>query len=72
MLHIGGVIYPDDDHFIQPEPELKVPTEDWKIGTLNTRFFNIAEQFRCGRVTSAEITGVIDDLVERTVARWPV
>jgi len=71
LLHIGGIIWPDEDHFIQPDPELKVPIGVWKVGSLNARLFEVANQFRNGSITGLEVTGIINDLVAQTVGEWP-
>jgi hypothetical protein len=71
LLHIGGIISPRDDHFIQPNPELQVPLEMWRLTTLNDRFFGIADDFRKGSLTSAEVDATVDGLVARAVDRWP-
>ena len=71
MLHIGGIIWPEDSHFIQPDPELQVPIANWKIASLHDYFFGIAEDFRAGRTSSAKVVAALDALIGKTVGGWP-
>lgn len=71
LLHLGGIIWPDDEHFIQPAPELQVPLKIWKTGALSDFCFSLAEKFRNGETSSPEVTKAIDSLIAMTIDGWP-
>jgi len=70
-LHLGGVMWPDDPAFIRPDPELALPLEKWERMTLNSECFDMAEQFRRGALSSADVACRLESCVYETTRKWP-
>lgn len=82
----GGVILPEDPLFVQPDPDLAVSMEDWGEVELSEEEAargllpwsqrealgaHLAHELREERMTGSEVRAAIDDLIERTISRWP-
>lgn len=72
---LGPVMWPEESVYIQPDPLLHVPAAVWHRPNLNQLCFELAEQFRTGRSTSAELVERLEaplcELLEQWAeARW--
>lgn len=70
-LRLGGIIWPDDPAFIQPDPELQLNLDEWDRRKLNDRCFALAEHFRAGAMSSADVVTQLDNLVRMAFSKWP-
>lgn len=67
---LGGIIWPDNAAYIQPDPRLLLPFEFWDRLSLNELCFNLASKFRRGEISQDELRRVLEQPVHRAIDQW--
>lgn len=88
VLRWGGVLEPDDPHYVQPRPELALPCVQWgatndagegpalpgviRPSNVDRLAFTLASRFAAHEVTGPEVERSLAALVDEASARWPL
>jgi hypothetical protein len=67
---LGGIIWPDNAAYIQPDPRLLLPLEFWNRMSLNEFCFTLASKFRQGEISRDELRRVMEQPVHRAIDQW--
>jgi len=71
-LRLGGILWPDHPTFVQPDPELALPTERWGRIALCSACFDLAQRFRNGEIQRSDVECFFGSLVSEAVSNWPL
>ncbi|GLZ50078.1 hypothetical protein Acsp06_62630 [Actinomycetospora sp. NBRC 106375] len=69
-LCLGGVLWPESDDYIQPDPALAVPFAQWNRQTLNDACTGLAHRFRDRELTAREVDAELRRRVAGALDRW--
>jgi len=69
-LCMGGVLWPEDEAYVQPDPRIALPLESWDHGTVNEFCFGIAARFRNGELSCREVRSLLHQASGDVVQTW--
>jgi hypothetical protein len=67
---IGGILWPDDSLYVQPDAALALPIETWSRRVINGVCFDLASRFRAKAITAHDVSQELDRRVQTIVAGW--
>ena len=67
---LGGILWPDDDGYIQPRPGLLLPEEFWKRLSLNELCFDLASKSRKREISPDELRRVLEQPIHQAIEQW--
>jgi hypothetical protein len=70
-LCLGGLLWPDSPFFVNPDPRLAAPLEQWHRYAINDFCFGLANRLREGKITSAALKSALEERLESLIRAWP-
>lgn len=86
LLRWGGALTPSHPHFVQPDPALLLPLDEWQVqpgdvyldglprsgrqSRVDQRCFALADELAHGRATRADAIARVDATIDRATAAW--
>jgi hypothetical protein len=67
---LGGILRPDHPAFIQPDPRLCLPFNDWDRYRINDFTFDLVERWRAAEIDTTELRWLLEEPIRRALAAW--
>jgi len=69
-LCLGGVIFPEDDAYVQPDPRVCLSADEWDRSLINDLGFDLATMFGAGAITRNELRLRLEAPIRAVVEKW--
>src|SRR5262249_18769291 len=69
-LCLGGVLWPESEDYVQPDPLLALSFEDWSRAAINNVCFDIAAKFRAGEIFAGQVRSRLENRSRDILQRW--
>ncbi|MBK7756281.1 MAG: hypothetical protein IPI35_07700 [Deltaproteobacteria bacterium] len=66
-IRVGGIVWPDSEHFVQPDPRVRLPSAVYGYDEMSAWAMQLARSFREGELSGDELR----ECIYERLPRWP-